>query len=88
MRGSSIYKKLESRPATRALLQHLLGKKVVRQRKVVPVPADIEEDEEDDMEEMQLPKRKAPIFFQLFGKWERIGKRPRRPRGAGGVHLF
>ncbi|MGF9695623.1 DNA translocase FtsK [Paenibacillus sp. MABNR03] len=66
--GSSIYKKLESRPAARSTATSS-GKKGSAARKVVPVPADVEEDEEDDMEEMQLPKRKAPIFFQLFGKW-------------------
>ena len=66
--GSSIYKKLESRPSARSAATSS-GKKGGAARKVVPIPADIEDDEEDDLEEMQLPKRKAPIFFQLFGKW-------------------
>lgn len=66
--GSSIYKKLESRPSARSAATSS-GKKGGAARKVVPIPADIEEDEEDDLEEMHLPKRKAPIFFQLFGKW-------------------
>ena len=65
--GSSIYKSW-SPGHPHDLLQHPREKGGAA-RKVVPIPADIEDDEEDDLEEMHLPKRKAPIFFQLFGKW-------------------
>ncbi|WP_440118881.1 DNA translocase FtsK [Paenibacillus sp. QZ-Y1] len=66
--GSAMYKKLESRPAARASSSSA-GKKSGNTRKVVPVPVHVEEDDDDDMEGQQLPKRKSPIFFQLFGKW-------------------
>ncbi|MCM3175355.1 DNA translocase FtsK [Paenibacillus sp. MER 99-2] len=64
--GTTMYKKFESRPARVATA----GKKSGNKRKVVPVPADTyEDDEDDDLEDTQLPKRKTPIFLQLFGKW-------------------
>ncbi|MDN4601175.1 DNA translocase FtsK [Paenibacillus sp. F6_3S_P_1C] len=67
--GSSMYKRLEARPATRAASSSA-GKKSGNVRKVVPVPVvDDEEDDDDEMHDQQLPKRKSPIFFQLFGKW-------------------
>ncbi|KOY13517.1 FtsK/SpoIIIE family DNA translocase [Paenibacillus xylanivorans] len=66
--GSAMYKKLEARPAARAASSSA-GKKNGNVRKVVPVPVDDEEDDDDEMQDQQLPKRKAPIFFQLFGKW-------------------
>lgn len=66
--GSAMYKKLEARPSARAVSSSA-GKKNGNVRKVVPVPADDEEDDDDDLQDQQLPKRKAPIFFQLFGKW-------------------
>lgn len=67
--GSAMYKRLEARPATRAASSSA-GKKSGNVRKVVPVPVvDDEEDDDDEMHDQQLPKRKSPIFFQLFGKW-------------------
>ncbi|HBU84946.1 MULTISPECIES: FtsK/SpoIIIE family DNA translocase [Paenibacillus] len=67
--GSAMYKRLEARPATRAASSSA-GKKSGNIRKVVPVPVvDDEEDDDDEMHDQQLPKRKSPIFFQLFGKW-------------------
>ncbi|QOS78398.1 DNA translocase FtsK [Paenibacillus sp. JNUCC31] len=66
--GSAMYKKLESRPASRTV-SGSAGKKNGNTRKVVPVPVDDYEEDEEDMPDQQLPKRKAPIFFQLFGKW-------------------
>lgn len=67
--GSSMYKKLESRPTSRSSSASD-GRKKGNARKVVPVPVEDDEDEyEDELEEQHLPKRKAPIFFQLFGKW-------------------
>ncbi|MGC5771514.1 DNA translocase FtsK [Paenibacillus pabuli] len=66
--GSAMYKKLESRPAARTVTSSA-GKKNGNTRKVVPVPVDDYEEDEEDMPDQQLPKRKAPIFFQLFGKW-------------------
>ncbi|KQY83175.1 cell division protein FtsK [Paenibacillus sp. Root52] len=64
--GTTMYKKFESRPTRVATA----GKKSGNKRKVVPVPADTyEDDEDDDLEDAQLPKRKTPIFLQLFGKW-------------------
>ncbi|WP_458126415.1 DNA translocase FtsK [Paenibacillus sp. Z3-2] len=67
--GSTMYKKLESRPSARSASAPG-GRKKGNARKVVPVPVDDDEDEyEDELEEQHLPKRKAPIFFQLFGKW-------------------
>jgi len=67
--GSSMYKKLESRPAARSASASDARKKG-NARKVVPVPVEDDEDEyEDELEEQHLPKRKSPIFFQLFGKW-------------------
>ncbi|WP_405132044.1 DNA translocase FtsK [Paenibacillus sp. FSL H8-0317] len=67
--GSSMYKKLESRPSARSASASD-GRKKGNARKVVPVPVEDDEDEyEDELEEQHLPKRKAPIFFQLFGKW-------------------
>ncbi|WP_434758328.1 DNA translocase FtsK [Paenibacillus amylolyticus] len=69
--GSSMYKKFESRPAKRSA--SAIGAKKGNARKLAPVPVDEEEDDEEhelhDSHEGQLPKRKAPIFFQLFGKW-------------------
>ncbi|MDN8589617.1 DNA translocase FtsK [Paenibacillus sp. 11B] len=67
--GSAMYKRLEARPATRTASSSA-GKKSGNVRKVVPVPVvDDEEDDDDEMHDQQLPKRKSPIFFQLFGKW-------------------
>ncbi|MEC0123818.1 FtsK/SpoIIIE family DNA translocase [Paenibacillus pabuli] len=66
--GSAMYKKLESRPAARTVPSSA-GKKNGNTRKVVPVPVDDYEEDEEDMPDQHLPKRKAPIFFQLFGKW-------------------
>lgn len=67
--GSSMYKKLEARPSARSASAPDARKKG-NARKVVPVPVEDDEDEyEDELEEQHLPKRKAPIFFQLFGKW-------------------
>ncbi|WP_340401530.1 DNA translocase FtsK [Paenibacillus sp. FSL H8-0079] len=67
--GSSMYKKLESRSSARSATAPDARKKG-NTRKVVPVPVEDDEDEyEDELEEQHLPKRKAPIFFQLFGKW-------------------
>ncbi|MCW3792134.1 DNA translocase FtsK [Paenibacillus sp. LS1] len=67
--GSSMYKKLESRSSARSASAPDARKKG-NARKVVPVPVEDDEDEyEDELEEQHLPKRKAPIFFQLFGKW-------------------
>ncbi|NMI02456.1 DNA translocase FtsK [Paenibacillus sp. SZ31] len=67
--GSSMYKKLESRSSARSASAPDARKKG-NTRKVVPVPVEDDEDEyEDELEEQHLPKRKAPIFFQLFGKW-------------------
>jgi S-DNA-T family DNA segregation ATPase FtsK/SpoIIIE len=67
--GSSMYKKLESRPARRSVSK-AAGAKKSSVRKLAPVPVDDEEEDDDyDSEEGHLPKRKAPIFFQLFGKW-------------------
>ncbi|MGN7351052.1 DNA translocase FtsK [Paenibacillus amylolyticus] len=67
--GSSMYKKLESRPSARSASASD-GRKKGNARKVVPVPVEDDEDEyEDELEEQHLPKRKSPIFFQLFGKW-------------------
>ncbi|WP_145329837.1 DNA translocase FtsK [Paenibacillus xylanexedens] len=70
--GSSMYKKLESRPAKRSA-SSVTGVKKNNARKLAPVPVDDEEEDDDydspDSQEGQLPKRKAPIFFQLFGKW-------------------
>ncbi|WP_145146940.1 DNA translocase FtsK [Paenibacillus xylanexedens] len=67
--GSSMYKKLESKPSARSTSTSDARKKG-NARKVVPVPVEDDEDEyEDELEEQHLPKRKAPIFFQLFGKW-------------------
>lgn len=64
--GTAMYKKFESRPARVATA----GKKSGNKRKVVPVPADLDDDDEDDdLEDAQLPRRKTPIFLQLFGKW-------------------
>ncbi|GGH59834.1 hypothetical protein GCM10008014_33800 [Paenibacillus silvae] len=70
--GTSMYKKLESRPA-RGSASSAAGVKKGNTRKLTPVP--VQEDDYDDDEELQdahegqLPRRKAPIFFQLFGKW-------------------
>ncbi|WP_315372171.1 DNA translocase FtsK [Paenibacillus xylanexedens] len=67
--GSTIYKKLESRTATRSA-SVADDRKKANARKVVPVPVEDDEDEyEDELEEQHLPKRNSPIFFQLFGKW-------------------
>lgn len=67
--GSAMYKRLEARPVTRTASSSA-GKKSGNVRKVVPVPVvDDEEDDDDEMQDQQLPKRKSPIFFQLFGKW-------------------
>lgn len=67
--GSAMYKRLEAKPATRTASSSR-GKKSGNVRKVVPVPVvDDEEDDDDEMQDQQLPKRKSPIFFQLFGKW-------------------
>ncbi|MGN7412300.1 DNA translocase FtsK [Paenibacillus sp. SAF-068] len=67
--GSSMYKKMESRASARSAATSD-GRKKGNARKVVPVPVEDDEDEyEDELEERHLPKRKAPIFFQLFGKW-------------------
>ncbi|WP_339260467.1 DNA translocase FtsK 4TM domain-containing protein [Paenibacillus sp. FSL R5-0713] len=67
--GSSMYKKMESRSSARSAVTSD-GRKKGNARKVVPVPVEDDEDEyEDELEEQHLPKRKAPIFFQLFGKW-------------------
>ncbi|PQP80665.1 cell division protein FtsK [Paenibacillus sp. PCH8] len=67
--GSSMYKKMESRTATRSV-SVADGRKKGNARKLVPVPVDVEDDEdEDELQEQHLPKRKVPIFIQLFGKW-------------------
>lgn len=69
--GSTMYKKLESRSATRSA-SVADGRKKANARKLIPVPVDVEDDEDEDADELQeqhLPKRKAPMFFQLFGKW-------------------
>ncbi|CAI6033295.1 hypothetical protein PAECIP112173_00719 [Paenibacillus sp. JJ-100] len=70
--GSSMYKKLESRPARRVSSTSANAKKG-NARKLATVPVDDEEEDDEydlyDAQEGQLPKRKAPIFFQLFGKW-------------------
>ncbi|MBU5351014.1 DNA translocase FtsK [Paenibacillus silvae] len=70
--GTSMYKKLESRPARRSA-SSAAGAKKGNTRKLTPVPVqddDYDDDEElQDAHEGQLPRRKAPIFFQLFGKW-------------------
>ncbi|MBB6019407.1 S-DNA-T family DNA segregation ATPase FtsK/SpoIIIE [Paenibacillus sp. JGP012] len=71
--GTSMYKKLESRPARRSA-SSAAGAKKGNTRKLTPVPVqdddyDDDEDELQDAHEGQLPRRKAPIFFQLFGKW-------------------
>ncbi|WP_413377558.1 DNA translocase FtsK [Paenibacillus taichungensis] len=79
--GSAMYKKLEARPAARATSSSA-GKKNGNVRKVVPVPVDDEEDDDDDMQDQQLPKRKAPIFFQLFGKWGSDRERTKAERGV------
>ncbi|MFC9708038.1 DNA translocase FtsK [Paenibacillus sp. NPDC056933] len=78
--GSAMYKKLESRPAARAVSSSA-GKKNGNARKVVPVPVDDDEDDYEDMQDQQLPKRKAPIFFQLFGKWGSDRERTKNERG-------
>lgn len=70
--GTSMYKKLEARPVRRTA-SSAAGVKKGNTRKLTPVP--VQDDEYDDDEELQndregqLPKRKAPMFFQLFGKW-------------------
>ncbi|UPK46279.1 FtsK/SpoIIIE family DNA translocase [Paenibacillus pabuli] len=78
--GSAMYKKLEARPTARAGSTST-GKKSRNVRKVVPVPVDDEEDDDDDLQEQQLPKRKAPIFFQLFGKWGSDRERTKTEHG-------
>jgi len=80
--GSAMYKKLEARPAARTTSSSA-GKKNGNVRKVVPVPVDDEEDDDDydDMQDQQLPKRKSPIFFQLFGKWGSDRERTKTERG-------
>jgi S-DNA-T family DNA segregation ATPase FtsK/SpoIIIE len=78
--GSAMYKKLEARPAARAASSSA-GKKNGNVRKVLPVPVDDEEDDDDDLQDQQLPKRKAPIFFQLFGKWGSDRERTKTERG-------
>ncbi|MFB8373596.1 DNA translocase FtsK [Paenibacillus taichungensis] len=81
--GSAMYKKLEARPAARATSSSA-SKKNGNVRKVVPVPVDDEEDDDDydDLQNQQLPKRKAPIFFQLFGKWGSDRERTKAERGV------
>ncbi|WP_408894688.1 DNA translocase FtsK 4TM domain-containing protein [Paenibacillus taichungensis] len=81
--GSAMYKKLEARPAARATSSSA-GKKNGNVRKVVPVPVDDEDDDDDydDLHNQQLPKRKAPIFFQLFGKWGSDRERTKTERGV------
>ncbi|RAW16967.1 DNA translocase FtsK [Paenibacillus taichungensis] len=81
--GSAMYKKLEARPAARATSSSA-GKKNGNVRKVVPVPVDDEDDDDDydDLQNQQLPKRKAPIFFQLFGKWGSDRERTKTERGV------
>lgn len=67
--GSAMYKRVQSRMSERASTVSAVKKKSVA-RKAVPVPADPYDDEDDDFEEEEtLPKRGAPVFFQLFGKW-------------------
>uniref|UniRef100_UPI0030DA057D FtsK/SpoIIIE family DNA translocase n=1 Tax=Paenibacillus sp. FSL W8-0426 TaxID=2921714 RepID=UPI0030DA057D len=67
--GSAMYKRVQARMSERASSASSVKKKSVA-RKAVPVPADPYDDEDDDFEEEEtLPKRKAPVFFQLFGKW-------------------
>ncbi|WP_458460523.1 DNA translocase FtsK [Paenibacillus sp.] len=67
--GSSMYKKLESRPSARSA-SAADGRKKGNARKVVPVPVEDDEyEDEDELQDQHLPKRKAPIFYQLFGKW-------------------
>lgn len=67
--GSAMYKRVQSRMSERASSASSVRKKSVA-RKAVPVPADPYDDEDDDFEEEEtLPKRKSPVFFQLFGKW-------------------
>lgn len=64
--GTSMYKKLESRPARRSA-SSAAGAKKGNTRKLTPVPVqddDYDDDEElQDAHEGQLPRRKAPIFF-------------------------
>ncbi|CAM3058474.1 DNA translocase FtsK [Paenibacillus taichungensis] len=81
--GSAMYKKLEARPVARATSSST-SKKNGNVRKVVPVPVDDEEDDDDydDLQNQQLPKRKAPIFFQLFGKWGSDRERTKAERGV------
>ncbi|MFB5673655.1 DNA translocase FtsK 4TM domain-containing protein [Paenibacillus terreus] len=62
--GSSLQRKWEARKSPIPVAE---GGGRSRRGKPVPVPEDEEELEEDYEEMPSLPKRKQPLFFQLFG---------------------